>query len=83
MERCAQVTVDVVEHSVISFKYLVYWKNYITVVEFHELYIPCNVSFFVLCTLWWKINKVSFQHTVCLHWTEKLTHPDNLVYTHL
>jgi hypothetical protein len=62
VERCALVTVDVTEHSVISFKHLVYQKNYITLTEFNELYIPCNVPFFVLCAILWKTGKVWFEH---------------------
>jgi hypothetical protein len=38
VERFAPAIVDVTECTVISSKYLAYWKKYITVAEFNELY---------------------------------------------
>jgi hypothetical protein len=50
VERCAAVTTDVMEHSINSFKHLVYWEIDIKVVELNELYIPYYVPLFcIMC----------------------------------
>ena len=62
VKRCAPVSTDFMKYSIISFKYLAYWKNDMKIVYFNELYIPIHVLFCIMCRF--VENKVSFQHKI-------------------